>query len=115
MLLEEAAYQQNIVLQASQAVNMCLALHEGMSTGSSEEIEAERLLRFSSTYFLQLFIGGDGWILRYTRFISRVEHDISRLPKPSQAHFHLSTCRFENALTVFGFAKAYNKSNEVKK
>lgn len=50
MLLEEAAYQQNIVLQASQAVNMCLALHEGMSTGSPEEVEAERLLRFSSTY-----------------------------------------------------------------
>ncbi|CAB3990190.1 Hypothetical predicted protein [Paramuricea clavata] len=48
MLLEEAAYQQNIVLQASQAVNMCLALHEGMSTGSSEEVEAERLLRFST-------------------------------------------------------------------
>ena len=49
MLLEEAAYQQNIVLQASQAVNTCLAFHEGMNTGSSEEVEAERLLRFSST------------------------------------------------------------------
>ena len=36
-------------------------------------------------------------------------------PKPSQANFHQSACRFENALTVFGFAKAYNKSNEVKK
>ncbi|XP_028392759.1 anillin-like isoform X2 [Dendronephthya gigantea] len=48
MMLEEAAYQQNIVLQASQAVNTCLALHEGVSTGSSEEVEAERLLRFST-------------------------------------------------------------------
>ena len=50
MLLEEAAYQQNIVLQASQAVNTCLALHDGANTGSSEEIEAERLLKFSSTF-----------------------------------------------------------------
>lgn len=49
MLLEEAAYQQNIVLQASQAVNISLALHEGVSSGSSEEVEAERLLKFSST------------------------------------------------------------------
>ena len=55
MLLEEAAYQQNIVLQASQAVNTCLALHEGMSTGSSEEVEAERLLRFSSMCIRVLF------------------------------------------------------------
>lgn len=50
MLLEEAACQQNIVLQASQAINTCLALHDGQNTGSSEEIEAERLLLFSSEF-----------------------------------------------------------------
>ena len=54
--MEEAAYQQNIVLQASQAVNTCLALHDGVSAGSSEEIEAERLLKFSSKYCIYISV-----------------------------------------------------------
>jgi len=47
MLLEEAAYQQNIVLQASQALNLCVA-NDITFRGSTEEIEAERVLLLAS-------------------------------------------------------------------
>jgi len=46
-LLEEAAYQQNIVLQASQALNLCVA-NDITFRGSQEEIEAERVLLLAS-------------------------------------------------------------------
>ena len=49
MLLEEAAYQQNIVLQASQALNLCVA-NDITFRGSTEEIEAERVLLLASKY-----------------------------------------------------------------
>ena len=47
MLLEEAALQQNIVLQASQALNVCVA-NDITFRGSTEEIEAERVLLLAS-------------------------------------------------------------------
>lgn len=49
MLLEEAAYQQNIVLQASQALNLCVA-NDITFRGSTEEIEAERVLLLASKF-----------------------------------------------------------------
>jgi len=48
-LLEEAAYQQNIVLQASQALNICVA-NDITFRGSTEEIEAERVLLLASQH-----------------------------------------------------------------
>jgi len=49
MLLEEAAYQQNIVLQASQALNLCVT-NDITFRGSTEEIEAERVLLLASEH-----------------------------------------------------------------
>ncbi|XP_068722364.1 anillin-like isoform X2 [Montipora capricornis] len=49
MLLEEAALQQNIVLQASQALNVCVA-NDITFRGSTEEIEAERVLLLASEH-----------------------------------------------------------------
>jgi len=48
-LLEEAAYQQNIVLQASQALNLCVA-NDITFRGSQEEIEAERVLLLATEH-----------------------------------------------------------------
>lgn len=49
VLLEEAAYQQNIVLQASQALNLCVA-NDITFKGSREEIEAERVLLLATEH-----------------------------------------------------------------
>ena len=46
-LLEEAAYQQNIVLQTSQALNVAESSNDD-KRGSPEVIEGERLLLLSS-------------------------------------------------------------------
>ena len=46
-LLEEAAYQQNIVLQASQALNVAECSNED-KRGSPEVLEGERLLLLAS-------------------------------------------------------------------
>lgn len=48
-LLEEAAYQQNIVLQASQALNLCVA-NDITFRGSQEEVEAERVLLLATEH-----------------------------------------------------------------
>lgn len=54
MLLEEAAYQQNIVLQASQALNLCVT-NDITFRGSTEEIEAERVLLLASKLSSAIF------------------------------------------------------------
>lgn len=54
-LLEEAAYQQNIVLQASQALNVAESSAED-KRGSPEVLEGERLLLLASKLSFFSFI-----------------------------------------------------------
>ena len=60
-LLEEAAYQQNIVLQASQALNLCVA-NDITFRGSTEEIEAERVLLLASKYSYTIVTNADNYV-----------------------------------------------------
>ena len=54
-LLEEAASQQNIVLQASQLLNCCAATND-VFRGSPEEVEAERVLLLASELGMKVVI-----------------------------------------------------------
>ena len=54
-LLEEAAYQQNIVLQASQALNVAESSADD-KRGSPEVLEGERLLLLASKFVSFTFI-----------------------------------------------------------
>ena len=55
-LLEEAAYQQNIVLQASQALNVAESSVDD-KRGSPEVLEGERLLLLASKSFRPSSLG----------------------------------------------------------
>lgn len=49
-LLEDVSKQQTVISQASQALNLCNATVE--FSGSSEQVEGERLLLLSSKFLL---------------------------------------------------------------